>query len=189
MNDIRLWILYVQYYWKQFCNISHPVYIFSAVLGFNVAFNTIQVISWWVVLWKEETSIYSWSRFYTVNCQPSVSKYQIFHISSGVWATDLRGGRWVCYHCATVTPWSALFSWISREQKTLLINQKSQLIVSMSIEKTFSVIWYLFLLNIEILIHQAIKSGIQMYFFHPVELLYFHTFLTLCNSIFLCSMK
>ena len=37
-------------------------------LGFNVAFQRIvQVISQWVVLWAEETSTYSWSRFCTVN--------------------------------------------------------------------------------------------------------------------------
>ena len=35
--------------------------------GFYVAFNTVQVISQWVVLWAEETSTYSWSRFCTVN--------------------------------------------------------------------------------------------------------------------------
>ena len=32
-------------------------------LGFNAAFNTVQVISRRVVLWAEEISTYSWSRF------------------------------------------------------------------------------------------------------------------------------
>ena len=44
-------------------------------LDFNVTFSTVQVISWQVVLWAEETSTYSWSRFCTVNCRPSVRKY------------------------------------------------------------------------------------------------------------------
>ena len=37
-------------------------------LDFNVAFNTVQVISQRVVLWTEETSTYSWSRFCAVHC-------------------------------------------------------------------------------------------------------------------------
>ena len=36
-------------------------------LGFNIAFNTVQVISQPVVLWAEETSTYSWSWFCTLN--------------------------------------------------------------------------------------------------------------------------
>ena len=35
-------------------------------LGLHVAFNTVQVISRWVVGRAEETSTYSWSRFCTV---------------------------------------------------------------------------------------------------------------------------
>ena len=45
-----------------------------------------------VVLWAEETSTYRWSRFFSVNCQPSVNNYQLSHMGSGVWAADLRGG-------------------------------------------------------------------------------------------------
>ena len=37
-------------------------------LGFYVTFNTVQVISQWVVGRAEETSTYSWSRFCTVKC-------------------------------------------------------------------------------------------------------------------------
>ena len=37
-------------------------------LGFYVAFNTVQVISRWVVGRTEETSTYSSSGFCTVNC-------------------------------------------------------------------------------------------------------------------------
>ena len=54
-------------------------------LGFNIAFNTVWVISRRVVLWAEETSTYSWSGFCTVNCRPPVSNYQLSHIRSGVW--------------------------------------------------------------------------------------------------------
>ena len=62
-------------------------------LGFYVTVNTVQV------LWAEETS---WSKFCTVNCQPSVSNYQLSHIRSRVWTADVRGGRRVCYHSATL---------------------------------------------------------------------------------------
>ena len=44
-----------------------------------------------VVLWSQETSTYRWSRFCTVNCK--LRNYQLSHIGSGVWTTDLRGGR------------------------------------------------------------------------------------------------
>ena len=36
---------------------------------------------------------YSWSRFCTVNCSPSVSNYQLFHIRSGVCTVNLRGWK------------------------------------------------------------------------------------------------
>ena len=57
----------------------------------------------WVVLWAQETSTNSWSRFCTVNWRPSVSNYQLSHKRSGVWTAELRGGRRVCCHCAW--PW------------------------------------------------------------------------------------
>ena len=43
-------------------------------LGFYVAFNTVQVISRWIVGRAEETSRYSSTGFYTVNCQPPACK-------------------------------------------------------------------------------------------------------------------
>ena len=43
-----------------------------------------QVITLRVVMWLEETSTYSWSRFCTVNCQSSVRNYQLSHRRSGV---------------------------------------------------------------------------------------------------------
>ena len=51
----------------------------------------------------------SWSRFWGVNCCASVSNYQLSHIWSGVWTTDLRDGRWVCYPYTTKPP---LFVWV-----------------------------------------------------------------------------
>ena len=44
------------------------VFIYLFILGFYVAFNTVQVISRRVVGRAEKTSTYSWSRFCTVNC-------------------------------------------------------------------------------------------------------------------------
>ena len=49
-------------------------------LGFYVAFNTVQVISRWVVGRAEETSTYSSLGFCTVNFQPTVSNYQLSHL-------------------------------------------------------------------------------------------------------------
>ena len=46
--------------------------------GFYITFNTVQVISGRVVGRAEETTTYSWSRFCTVNCRPSVSNYQLW---------------------------------------------------------------------------------------------------------------
>ena len=64
-------------------------------MDFNVAFNTVLVIS-------EETSTYSCSRFCTVNCRPSVSNYQLSHIGFGVWTAECRGWRRLYYHCTTM---------------------------------------------------------------------------------------
>ena len=75
-------------------------------LGFYIAFNTVQVISRWVVGRAEETNTYSWSMFCTVNCQPVTSNYQLSHLRSGQEPkSDLRDGRRECYHSAgTVAP-------------------------------------------------------------------------------------
>ena len=66
---------------------------FSYLFRIYVASNTVQVISQRVVLWAEETSPHSWSRFCIVNCRPSVSNYQLSHIRFGVdastYSTDL----------------------------------------------------------------------------------------------------
>ena len=58
-----------------------PIYLF--ILGFYVAFNTVQVISRRVVGRAEETSTYSWSRFCNVNCRPMASNYQLSHLRLG----------------------------------------------------------------------------------------------------------
>ena len=49
-------------------------------LGFYVAFNTVQVISRWVVGRAEETSTYSSLGFCTANCRPTASNYQLSHL-------------------------------------------------------------------------------------------------------------
>ena len=85
---------------------SEKVYIY---LGFYIAFTTVQVISRRIVLWAEETSTYSWSTFCAVNCRPSSKQLATFPHRIRVWTTNLRGGRQVCYHFATVAP-----SWICR---------------------------------------------------------------------------
>ena len=60
----------------------------------------LKVEAGWVFLWPEETSAYTWSRFYTENYGPPVSNYQPSHIRFA----NLRGGRRVCFHCATAAP-------------------------------------------------------------------------------------
>ena len=56
-----------------------PIYLFI-YLRFYVAFNTVQVISRWVVGRAEETSTYSSSGFCLVNCRPTASNYQLSHL-------------------------------------------------------------------------------------------------------------
>ena len=74
-------------------------------LGFYVTFNTVQVISRWVVGRAEETSTYSSSGFCTVNCRPTASNYQLSHLRPGREPNpSLRGGKRECYLSATVTP-------------------------------------------------------------------------------------
>ena len=76
-------------------------------LGFYIAFNTVQVISQRVVERAEETSTYSLSEFCTLNCQPTVSNYQLSHLRlCRELNPSLRGGRRECYHSATVAPYS-----------------------------------------------------------------------------------
>ena len=74
-------------------------------LGFYVAFNTVQVISWRVVGRAEETSTYSSLGFCTVNCRPMASNYQLSHLRPWQGSNPgLRGGRRECYHSATMAP-------------------------------------------------------------------------------------
>ena len=63
-------------------------------LGVYVAFNTVHVISRWVIGRAEETSTYSSLGFCTVNCRPTASNYQLSHLRSGREPNPgLRGGR------------------------------------------------------------------------------------------------
>ena len=72
-------------------------------LGFYVAFNTVQVISRWVVGRAEETSTYSSSGFCPVNCRTTASNYQLSHLRPCRRSNPgLRGGRRECYHSP---PW------------------------------------------------------------------------------------
>ena len=74
-------------------------------LGFYIAFNTVQVISRRAVGRVEETSIYSWSRFCTVNCRSMASNYQLSHLGlCRETNPGLRRGRQECYHSAIVAP-------------------------------------------------------------------------------------
>ena len=53
----------------------------------------------------EETSTYSWSRFYTVNRWLTEKNTSFLTMRSGEDSnSDLRCGRLVCYHCLTVAP-------------------------------------------------------------------------------------
>ena len=84
---------------------SHDSFDVFIYLGFYVAFNTVQVISRWVVGRPEETSTYSSSGFCTVNCRPMASNYQLSHLRPCREPNPgLRGGRQECYHSATVAP-------------------------------------------------------------------------------------
>ena len=78
---------------------------FIYLFFFYVAFNTVQVISRRVVGRAEETSTYSSLGFYTVNCRPMASNYQLSHLRPCRESNPgLRGGRRQCYHSSTVAP-------------------------------------------------------------------------------------
>ena len=81
---------------KSFCARHRNKFVEGIYLsGVYIPFNTVQLISWWVVFLADETITNSWSSFCTV------SNYQLSHIRSGVWTADLRGLRWVqpLCHC------------------------------------------------------------------------------------------
>ena len=80
-------------------NILVFIYLFGVLHGFQHCKGNITCFCGQ----RKPVHIYSWSRFYTVTAWPSVSNYQLFHIRSRVRTTNLRGGRRVCYHCATMT--------------------------------------------------------------------------------------
>ena len=68
-------------------------FVLFIYLGFYASFNTVWVISRWVVGRAEETSTYSWSRFCTVNCRPVASNYQLEDVPG----TEPRPQRWFSY--------------------------------------------------------------------------------------------
>ena len=88
------------------CIFTQCIYLFI-YLGCYIAFNTVQVISWWLVGRAEETSTYSSSGFCTVNCRPTASNYQLSHLRPCQEPNPgLRGGRRECYNSATVAPFT-----------------------------------------------------------------------------------
>ena len=115
-------------------------------LGFYVTFNTVQVISQQVVGMAEETSTYSWSRFYTLNCRPTASSYQLSHLKSVQELNpDLRGGRRECYHSATVAPQGLcmlymlmyllfqIILFIFRKEIKVLVDERQEIVTDMSL--------------------------------------------------------
>ena len=72
-------------------------------LGFYVTFNTVQVISRWVVGRAEETSTYSSSGFCTVNCRPTASNYQLSHLRPYRESNPSLGGG--SESVTTLPPW------------------------------------------------------------------------------------
>ena len=80
-------------------SITHCHEVDFIYLGFYVTFNTVQVISRQVVGRSEKTSTYSSSLFYTVNCRPTASNYQLSHLRPCREPNPgLRGGRRECCH-------------------------------------------------------------------------------------------
>ena len=93
------------------CNYMSFYSSWFVYLGFYVAFNTVQVISRWVVGRAEETSTYSSLGFCTVNWRPTASNYQLSHLQPWRGSNPgRRGGRRECYHSATVAPFYSSWS-------------------------------------------------------------------------------
>ena len=59
-------------------------------LGFYIAFNTVQVISRWVVLWAEETSIY----VHQGSVLQTAIRKQLTTFPHKVWGLNCRPQRW-----------------------------------------------------------------------------------------------
>ena len=76
-----LFVIYVPFLLELF-TMDNLICLLFYLFGFYVAFNTVQVISRWVVRRAEETSTYSWSRVCTctVNCRPTASNYQLSYL-------------------------------------------------------------------------------------------------------------
>ena len=61
-------------------------------LGFNVAFNTVEVISRWVVLWAAETSTYRLVK--VLYCKLLTAGKQLSSFPHRVWGLNCRPQRW-----------------------------------------------------------------------------------------------
>ena len=83
--------------------LTHTATDLFIYLEFYVAFNTVQVISRWVVGRAEETSKYSLLGFCIVNCRPTASNYHLSHLRPGGDRTPASevGGESV----NTLAPW------------------------------------------------------------------------------------
>ena len=116
LRPIKMLWLALCFMWIIRLRVASNVFIYLFIyLGFYVAFNTVQVISRRVVRRVEETSTYSCSRFFTVNCRPMASNYQLSHLRPCRQLNpSLRGGRRESYHSATVAPASN----VSMDEKT-----------------------------------------------------------------------
>ena len=99
-SNFSLCVLDSKCFWSKYIL---TLYLFI-YLGFNVAFNTVRVISRRVVGRAEETSTYSSLGLCTVNCRPTASNNQLSHLSpcgDRTLASEVGGE---CYHSATMAP-------------------------------------------------------------------------------------
>ena len=104
-EKMRAWDQHLETLKCEVVKVSVEKLIKFIYLGFYMAFNTVQVISRWVVGRAEEASTYSLLGFCTVNCRPTARNYQLSHMRPCRESNPgLRGGRQECYHSATVAP-------------------------------------------------------------------------------------
>ena len=114
-NDFKGMCITCCLFTKCFVLLDKEFYLFI-YLGFYITFNTVQVISRWVVGRAEETSTYSSLGFCTVNWRPTASNYQLSHLRPCRESNpSLRGGRRECYHSATMAP-----CWIKKNSASVI---------------------------------------------------------------------
>ena len=115
-------------------------------LGFNVSFNTVQVISRRVVGRAEETSTYSSLGLCTVNCRPTASNDQLSHLSpcgDRTPASEVGGeSNTICinhnilFNC--LKGWFGVDNTVLRWIKSYLSNQKQKVKLGNSFSDAFS---------------------------------------------------